>query len=35
MGARARVLMDASADGLRRQQQRLAGAVPAGGRTEP
>jgi beta-barrel assembly-enhancing protease len=30
MGARARVLMDTSTDGLRRQQQRLAGAVPSG-----
>ena len=30
MGARARVLMDASADGLRRQQQRVAGAMAPG-----
>ena len=30
MGARARVLMDAGADGLRRQQQRLAGAMTPG-----
>ncbi len=30
MGARARVLMDAGADGLRRQQQRLAGAMSPG-----
>jgi beta-barrel assembly-enhancing protease len=30
MGARARVLMDSSADGLRRQQQRVAGAMAPG-----
>jgi len=30
MGARSRVLMDASADGLRRQQQRVAGAMAPG-----
>ena len=30
MGARARVLMDGSADGLRRQQQRVAGALAPG-----
>ncbi len=30
MGARARVLMDTSTDGLRRQQQRLAGSVLSG-----
>jgi RND superfamily putative drug exporter len=35
MGARARVLMDASADGLRRQQQRVAGAMTAGASEMP
>jgi predicted Zn-dependent protease len=35
MGARARVLMDASADGLRRQQQRVAGAMAEGGAALP
>ena len=35
MGARARVLMDASADGLRRQQQRVAGVIAPGAPPAP
>jgi beta-barrel assembly-enhancing protease len=35
MGARARVLMDASADGLRRQQQRVAGVIAPGALPAP
>jgi predicted Zn-dependent protease len=35
MGARARVLMDAGADGLRRQQQRVAGVIAPGAPPAP